>query len=69
MTAGIIRMRVLIEGGSYLRKYGIWAPIAPNLFTLWAWGGNRFIKMADGQNMMEVSMSMESFMLLYGVCT
>ena len=23
MTAGIIRVRVLIEGGSYLRKYGI----------------------------------------------
>ena len=34
MTAGIIGMRVLFEGGSYLRKYGRWVQIGSNYFKL-----------------------------------
>ena len=45
MTAGIIRERVLIEGGSYLRKYGLYISrieIIVPFCSSWKCGKNLF---------------------------
>ena len=37
ITAGIIRMRVLFEGGSYMRKYGIILYQGKNTIKIISW--------------------------------